>query len=517
MHVAGLHSPNTRHPRRLHAQAFQALAASTVAVGLALAPAAITRASSGVRPSLSARLAPEATHQFSEETTGVTGWSAPQAIDPNDGVLASVSCPTTSFCMAVGGAALAWNGKAWSPPDLIDSNGGGLSSVSCPTTSFCMAVNWNGNAFAWNDRAWSPPDLIDPNGSQLESISCPTTSFCMAVDRSGDVPKWHRKTWSRPEKTPLSRGLAGFNSVIAVSCAGPHFCAVIGGATSTDVSAAQPPDMPYFGGFPQLAITWNGASWSPRHTLSSARAVFGVSLALSCTKPSHCVALATARAGTEMASFAWNGKAWSPPDLIDSNGGGLSSVSCPTTSFCMAVDWNGNALTWKGGEWSKPDQIDPEGYLASVSCPSARACVAVDWNGNALTWNGVRWSKPSVIDKDSLTAISCPTTRFCMAVDWDGNALTWNGDRWSKSSVIGAFEVQSVSCSTTTFCVAVDWSWSDTVFTWSDDTWSKAGIAGSHPFYSVSCPRKTFCVAVGATTAFIWGAGKWSSTGDIGF
>ena len=45
----------------------------------------------------------------------------------------------------------------------------------------------------------------------------------------------------------------------------------------------------------------------------------------------------------------------------------------------------------------------------------------------------------------------------------------------------------------------------------------ESSARGSHPFYSVSCPRKTFCVAVGATTAFIWGAGKWSSTGDIGF
>ena len=235
------------------------------------------------------------------------------------------------------------------------------------------------------------------------------------------MPKWHRKTWSRPEKTPLSRGLAGFNSVIAVSSAGPHFCAVIGGATSTDVSAAQPPDMPYFGGFPQLAITWNGTSWSPRHTLSSARAVFGVSLALSCTKPSHCVALATARAGTEMASFAWNGKAWSPPDLIDSNGGGLSSVSCPTTSFCMAVDWNGNALTWKGGEWSKPDQIDPEGYLFSLlSLCTCMRCGGLE--REQLTWNGVRLVEAVGHRKDSSRRSRVRQRRHRMAVaDSDAN------------------------------------------------------------------------------------------------
>ena len=97
MHVAGLHSPNTRHPRRLHAQAFQALAASTVAVGLALAPGGDHTSVKRSAAITQRRGFPEATHQFSKETTGVTGWSAPQAIDPNDGVLRVSLLPYDKF------------------------------------------------------------------------------------------------------------------------------------------------------------------------------------------------------------------------------------------------------------------------------------------------------------------------------------------------------------------------------------------------------------------------------------
>ena len=60
----------------------------------------------------------------------------------------------------------------------------------------------------------------------------------------------------------------------------------------------------------------------------------------------------------------------------------LDSVSCPTASFCVAVDGNGNALTrpGRGARWSGPDNIDPiAGILTSVSCASPSSCVASFW------------------------------------------------------------------------------------------------------------------------------------------
>ena len=61
-------------------------------------------------------------------------------------------------------------------------------------------------------------------------------------------------------------------------------------------------------------------------------------------------------------------------------------MSCPTSSFCVAADWTGNALTYNGTSWSPPTKIDANNYLTSVSCPTSDFCAAVDGVGNALTY-----------------------------------------------------------------------------------------------------------------------------------
>jgi hypothetical protein len=52
----------------------------------------------------------------------------------------------------------------------------------------------------------------------------------------------------------------------------------------------------------------------------------------------------------------------------------------------VAVDQQGNALTWNGSTWSAPLDIDPGFSLTSVSCTSSTFCVAVDDDGNAPTY-----------------------------------------------------------------------------------------------------------------------------------
>ena len=46
--------------------------------------------------------------------------------------------------------------------------------------------------------------------------------------------------------------------------------------------------------------------------------------------------------------------AWSTPAQIAPYTGRPRSVSCPTTTWCMAVDGSGRALTWNGSAWSAP-------------------------------------------------------------------------------------------------------------------------------------------------------------------
>jgi hypothetical protein len=71
------------------------------------------------------------------------------------------------------------------------------------------------------------------------------------------------------------------------------------------------------------------------------------------------------------------GTSWSPATAIDP-GRELSTVSCPSASFCAAVDYGPNVVTFNGTSWSKPSAIDPGTYLQAVSCAELVGVYAED-------------------------------------------------------------------------------------------------------------------------------------------
>jgi hypothetical protein len=81
-------------------------------------------------------------------------------------------------------------------------------------------------------------------------------------------------------------------------------------------------------------------------------------------------------------ALVYSDGSWSAPRDVD--GVSLDSVSCASSSFCMAVDAQGDALTYTNGSWSSPTAISGAGVLDSVSCTSASFCVAVDDLGNSF-------------------------------------------------------------------------------------------------------------------------------------
>jgi hypothetical protein len=96
------------------------------------------------------------------------------------------------------------------------------------------------------------------------------------------------------------------------------------------------------------------------------------------------------------------------------------------------VDSSGGVVTWNGIGFTTPASIATEpplngtdaSGLTGVSCPTATYCRAVDSIGRVFGWNGTSWSNGTLIDNGhALTAISCPTTTYCVAVDRSGNAF----------------------------------------------------------------------------------------------
>jgi hypothetical protein len=152
-------------------------------------------------------------------------------------------------------------------------------------------------------------------------------------------------------------------------------------------------------------------------------------------------------------------------------------VSCPSASFCAAVDYGPNVVTFNGTSWGKRSAIDPGSYLQAVSCASASFCVAIDRKGNAFSFNGSSWSAPVNADPNGLSmgeggiswpVVSCPASNFCAAVDGaGGNVVTFDGHSWTTpvnvdseaaNSVSGPVLefLMSVSCPSAMFCVAGD-------------------------------------------------------------
>ena len=184
----------------------------------------------------------------------------------------------------------------------------------------------------------------------------------------------------------------------------------------------------------------------------------------------------------------------------------LTSVSCPTATFCAVVDNKGNAITGSGNTWTSSSI--GTAALNAVSCTSNAFCMAVDNSGGAhLDVNG-SWSTRQLNNGGkSVTGVSCTSSLFCVAVDTKGKTFAYNGSGWGNpvqpTGALGhAFT--SVSCSATagpvaTLCVAVNNA--GMAFTSSDGvTWSAGSdVDGSTSITTVSCATPTFCEAVDAT------------------
>ena len=173
-------------------------------------------------------------------------------------------------------------------------------------------------------------------------------------------------------------------------------------------------------------------------------------------------------------AFAANGGRWTRVPLQVSNV--AVSVSCPSRTFCLAVDSDGHAARFNGHFWSAPRLIDSES-LTSVSCPSRSFCVAVDQAGGVVSFDGRSWRRHGVLQYlDGFTSVSCVSRLFCAAVDALGNALMFNGRTWSAAvrvepaEAYGGGSLNSVSCSSSSFCAAVDDA--GNAFTFNGHSWS---------------------------------------------
>ena len=227
----------------------------------------------------------------------------------------------------------------------------------------------------------------------------------------------------------------------------------------------------------------------------------------------------------------------------------LEAASCLGTSFCVSVGHTNNAQSqqaplaeiYNGATWTVSSVPDPSpttlSNLQSVSCVSTTSCMAVGYFDDpalsnttqtlTVLWNGTSWTlEPSPnpsSSQDRLNGVSCTSPTSCVAVGsyFDGSttatlAETWNGTTWSSnlpSNPGTTATLAGVSCTSASFCMAVGSYGAGSPInveqtlaeTFNGTTWSISPsvnqTAGGNPLFNllsgVSCTSPTFCMAVG--------------------
>ena len=298
-------------------------------------------------------------------------------------------------------------------------------------------------------------------------------SVDLLADVTGYILKDSIMTWSGPTAVSSS------GQTPYVSCVSSAFCMM-----AFDHSISQ----------------FDGTQWGPALVVDTNNS-YGLG-AISCASTSFCIAVDDAYGYSTSSVLTWNGSRWSAPRTVDTLGGG-DGVSCPTATFCMMVDSNGNAVRFNGAAWSTPVNINGGEQLKDVSCTSSSFCAAVDDLGNALMYGGSSWSPREAVTAsswDDTQKVSCTSASYCVTVTHFGNESTFNGVNWSaKKSIFpdsGYNGLVGLSCATSSFCVTSG----DGSFVIASDanTWrpeQQLDRINPSTITSVSCPSAHFCVA----------------------
>jgi hypothetical protein len=287
-----------------------------------------------------------------DPTGGAAAWTLPGTatrLPPPGGVL---DCPTTTFCGLTSGSQV-WvadpspAAPQWIPGPNIGGIGGPAPPViSCASAQLCAVGDGDGGlltstapmsgAASWTETTLNPATDCGHYGctyNPVSSISCPTTTFCAATDQTTFLvstnPAGGASTWTR-SPLPGNGGL--------VDCPDATTCIVVSSGavqTTTDPTDPQP-------------------SWA---------------------------ATALPAESTPVPGFA----PMSPR---------ISDVSCASAQLCVAVDSEGGyAFAGSvGGPWtvaqpgiSRADPFSGEPALTTVSCPTNTFCVAGDGAGDIIT------------------------------------------------------------------------------------------------------------------------------------
>jgi hypothetical protein len=299
-------------------------------------------------------------------------WTKPVKVDfGKPAGLAGVSCASASFCVAVDGLghAFVYNGSSWSKSELVDPAAvaeNDVSTVSCASKSLCAVGDLKDNVVIYNGATWSKPKVADPTaGTAFFAVSCPTATFCMAVDgaTTADAIEYNGTTWSKPTVVGAATDIGELTDV---SCPSVSFCLAVGGDDQS--------------------VAWNGKVWKAQYVDARSNAIEHEAIisVVACASPKFCVGAGNLDNVRYLATY--DGTSWSRQVDADPRTNGFASASCAAGPYCMVLDLEGSVITYRKGSWSQPERIEPPDnywFPTAISCPTSSFCMAVDGEGFA--------------------------------------------------------------------------------------------------------------------------------------
>jgi hypothetical protein len=299
---------------------------------------------------------------------------------------------------------------------------------------------------------------------------------------------------------------------------------------------------------------------------------------VSCTSASSCMAVGSFLGSKASSTLAetWNGTAWtvvpSPTPSLATGGGELGSVSCASSTSCIAVGLSFTSRTsaatrplaesWNGTKWtlvSTPKLAHAGASLDGVSCTSPSSCMAVGSAGTAKdgslstlaeSWNGTAWKAlttppPLARGDTALSSVACTAPASCMAAGFYRNTIkstpltlaeVWNGTTWrilATPNPGSSGTLSGVACTAASACLAVGGHRHSGTFIlnatlseqWNGHSWRvrsspNPGSANFAGFDGISCTGPAACMATGfaageegesgITLAESWNGTSWS-------
>ncbi|HEY3832459.1 MAG TPA: hypothetical protein VGO03_09220 [Acidimicrobiia bacterium] len=324
---------------------------------------------------------------------------APNAQQQTSG-LASVSCSSATACTAVGGRfgdapntqvpeVQRWNGSAWTrqtaaaPAPLAS-----FAGVSCPSATFCAAVGQAGESSSplvetWDGHTWKSGPYHSSDFGQLYAVSCASATACVAVGflgRSLLTEQWNGHGWTT--RTDDFGGGRRFR-LNGLTCSSASNCIGVG----TTLGNGRP-----------IAGRWNGASWTTS-ILAQPRNTYAQLDGVSCINVHDCYAVGFSTMQQSPYSIRhmvqhWNGSTWSivftpSPSGLQTEFKAVSCVTgeCAATGIAFdnaqeqhATTWEPFVDRWDTHTWTL-DSVQqtplPQGILDGVSCTATKSCEAV--------------------------------------------------------------------------------------------------------------------------------------------